>query len=129
MLSFHIMELSYIDENGNSVFTSHYLKARKTCCKSSCLHCPYGHTVKKERINFQDFTAERSQEAEEILNGHNKTFEHIKHQDHNNIKFITLKQKVIGLFVKNHIIIKELYLKERFRDQDLSRELIESYFF
>ncbi|MFZ4714628.1 MAG: DUF5522 domain-containing protein [Bacteriovoracaceae bacterium] len=123
------MDSSYLDQNGNSVFTSHYLKARKTCCKTACLHCPYGHTIKKMGIQFQDFSSDRSQEAGEILAGHNKTFENIQNQDHANIKFIILKEKVIGLFVKNHIVIKEFYLKERFRDQDISRELVESYFF
>ena len=123
------MESSYLDKNGNSIFTSHYLKARKTCCKTACLHCPYGHTIKKNGIHFQEFKIDRTEEASDILAEFNKTFADIQNQDHANIKFMTLKDHVIGLFVKNHIIIKEFYLKERFRDQDISKELVESYFF
>ena len=39
-------DLSYRDENGNTIFTSQYYRNRGSCCKSGCLHCPYGYTLK-----------------------------------------------------------------------------------
>ncbi|MEP7128301.1 MAG: DUF5522 domain-containing protein [Chitinophagales bacterium] len=32
----------YINENGLFVFTEAYHLKRGFCCKSGCLHCPYG---------------------------------------------------------------------------------------
>ncbi len=118
-----------MDEAGNAVFTSHYLKSRRHCCKSNCLHCPYGTTVKKLGIQFRDFSEDSTAEANVILSSFQKNLDDLKNYTVDNVKFIILKEKVIGLFAKNHIVIKELYLKEHFRDQDLSKELIESYFF
>ena len=31
----------YLDENGNTVFTEHYLKKRSACCGNGCKHCPF----------------------------------------------------------------------------------------
>ena len=54
------------------VFTSAYLKNRGTCCKTSCLHCPYGHTLKAEGLQFEEVTEERLEEAQLILDGGKK---------------------------------------------------------
>ena len=35
-----------INDEGNLVFTSHYLLKRGHCCQSGCLNCPYGYTEK-----------------------------------------------------------------------------------
>jgi hypothetical protein len=123
------MDSSYLDKEGNCVFTSYYLKARKTCCKTACLHCPYGFTIKKNGIQFQDFTLDRCDEANEILAEHKKMLSDIQGHDHANIKFMILKGHVMGMLIKNHIIIKEFYLKKYFQDQDIYKELVESYLF
>lgn len=31
----------YIDENGNTVFTSYYLRKQGKCCGNGCKNCPY----------------------------------------------------------------------------------------
>lgn len=31
----------YLDENGNFVFTEHYLKQFPKCCGNGCKHCPF----------------------------------------------------------------------------------------
>ena len=34
---------TYLDpDTGLSVFTEAYLRARGTCCRSTCRHCPWG---------------------------------------------------------------------------------------
>jgi hypothetical protein len=37
----------YFNENGLMVLTKDYHLKRGSCCKSGCLHCPYGFTNKK----------------------------------------------------------------------------------
>ena len=37
-----ILNVDYYIEDGNYVFTEHYLKKRGYCCESGCRHCPYG---------------------------------------------------------------------------------------
>lgn len=32
-----------INEEGNLVFTAHYLLKRGHCCQSGCTNCPYGY--------------------------------------------------------------------------------------
>ena len=42
-----IKDLDYvINEDGNLVFTAHYLKKRGHCCQSGCKNCPYGYSSK-----------------------------------------------------------------------------------
>ncbi len=31
----------YVNENGNFVLTSEYLKKRGSCCGNGCINCPY----------------------------------------------------------------------------------------
>lgn len=35
-----------INDEGNLVFTAHYLLKRGHCCQSGCLNCPYGYKDK-----------------------------------------------------------------------------------
>lgn len=37
----------YLDEQGLMVFTRQYHLRRGFCCKSGCLHCPWGYRKKK----------------------------------------------------------------------------------
>lgn len=42
-----VKDLDYvINEDGNLVFTAHYLKKRGHCCQSGCKNCPYGYSDK-----------------------------------------------------------------------------------
>ena len=38
----------YLNEEGFMVFTKEYHLKRGFCCKSGCLHCPWGY--KKEKV-------------------------------------------------------------------------------
>ncbi len=122
-------ELSYLTNEGHTVFTSYYLKKRGTCCKSACLHCPYGYTLKKLGLQFQTVEEKDFSLVETILSECGGAEMAFKSFWPENIRFILLKNQVCGLFLKNHLVIKHLYLLPHFRHQDLSKELIESYFF
>ena len=121
-------ELSYLTPEGFTVFTSHYLKNKGTCCKSACLHCPYGFTIKKHGIQFQDVTENDFVVVEEILKENGSPVEW-KTFWPENVKLVLLKERVAGLMLKNHIVVKHLFLKPHFQHQGISKELVESYFF
>lgn len=121
-------ELSYLTPEGFTVFTSHYLKNKGTCCKSACLHCPYGFTIKKHGIQFQDVTENDFAVVEEILKENESSVEW-KTFWPENVKLVLLKERVAGLMLKNHIVVKHLLLKPHFQHQGISKELVESYFF
>lgn len=122
-------ELSYVTLEGHTVFTSKFLKNRGTCCKSACLHCPYGYTLKKLGLQFRSPTEADAEVIDAIIQESGtapvdwKTFL----PDH--VRFIEIKGQVCGVFLKNNIVVKHLYLKKHFQRQDLSREMVESYFF
>jgi hypothetical protein len=122
-------ELTYQTLEGFTVFTSQYLKNRGTCCKSACIHCPFGYTVKKHGLQFAEILEEDFLQIETILNESNQVDFDWKSYWPQDIRFILLKGNICGFFVKNKIVIKSLFLKPHFQQQNLSRELIEAYFF
>lgn len=122
-------ELQYQNEEGFSVFTSQYLKNRGTCCKSACLHCPFGYTVKKLGIQFKEVEENDFSKVDEIIFKSGQVSNDWKKYWPEHIRFILLKEKTAGVFLKNNLVLKHVYLLPHFQDQDLSRELIEAYFF
>lgn len=122
-------ELTYQTPEGHTVFTSQFLKNRGTCCKSACLHCPYGFTLKKHGLQFKEVREEDFSQIEAMISETGTTNLDWKVFWPENIRLILLKEQVCGFFLKNHIVIKHLVLKPYFQHQDLSREMVESYFF
>jgi len=116
-------ELSYLTPEGYTVFTSKFLKNRGTCCKSACLHCPFGYTIKKHGIQFGEISESQFSEADSLTQMDWKTFYP------ENAKFILIKGVVAGVLLKNHIQIKHLFLKPHFEGQNISKELVEAYLF
>lgn len=127
----HFMEkeLSYLSPEGYTVFTAKFLKNRGTCCKSACLHCPYGYTLKKHGLTFHDVTDADHELVKNIIEESGTAAVDWKPFFPDNIKLIKLKDSLCGLLLKNHIVIKHLYLRPHFQNQDLSKEMVESYLF
>ena len=121
-------ELSYLNAEGFSVFTSQFFKNRGTCCKSACLHCPFGYTLKKLGLQFKEVTEEDFPLIQSILDESGQTVDW-KAFPSEHIRFILIKEHVCGFFLKNHIVLKHVVLKPRFTDQGLSKDIIESYFY
>lgn len=122
-------ELSYVTSDGYTVFTSQYLKNKGTCCRSACLHCPYGFTLKKHGLQFKEVKEEDFPQIEAMLIEAGQSGLDWKAFWPEHIRFILLKDHVCGFFLKNNIVIKHLILKPHFQEQDLSREMVEAYFF
>ena len=60
-------KLTYTNELGEDVYTSTYLLDRGTCCKTNCLHCPYGYTLKNFSIVIVPIGEENIKYANEII--------------------------------------------------------------
>lgn len=120
---------SYEDAQGNLVFTSSYLKLKGTCCKSACLHCPYGYTLKKLGLQFQDWEESRRVEAQVFLDDAGKSDFDLTPFLPDNAKFIAIKGHTCGLLVKNHIVVKGVFLGRHFQNQQLDKDIIESYYY
>lgn len=122
-------DLSYLSPEGFTVFTSQFHKNRGTCCKSACLHCPYGYTIKKLGIQFKAVEVHDEKVILDILNEAGISDLEWKTFLPENVLFIVIKDVVAGLLLKNHIVVKKMILKKQFENQDISRELVESYLF
>ena len=48
-------ERFYINENGDTVFTAEYYLKKGSCCKSNCLHCPFGTTLRNLGVKLHPF--------------------------------------------------------------------------
>lgn len=118
--------ISFYHDLSHKPMPSEFLKKRGHCCKSGCLHCPYGFTTKKYGIQFCKPDEVENSDLELLLNELKLNKEDI---DLAHTKLIILKEVVVGLMVHNHIIVQKLFILEAFQSQSLSRELIESYFF
>ena len=122
-------DLSYLSPEGFTVFTSQFHKNRGSCCKSACLHCPYGYTIKKLGIQFKSVEAQDEKIILDILEEAGISDLEWKSFLPENILFIVIKNVVAGFLLKNHIVVKKMILKKQFENQDISRELVESYLF
>lgn len=118
-------ELSYLTPEGYTVFTSDYHRKRGTCCKSNCLHCPYGYTLKKLGLQFRPVVESDAQLVESIIPSTLDWRVHLPE----NIQFILIKERIAGIMIKNHIVVKEVFFLPHFQKQGLDKDIIESYFF
>lgn len=122
-------ELTYETPEGYTVFTSQFLKNRGTCCKTACLHCPYGFTLKKHGLAFREAKDEDFPHIETMLQESGQAAVDWKPFYPENIRLILIKDVVCGFLLKNHIQIKHLFLRPHFKNQDLSKEMVEAYLF
>lgn len=123
---------SYVNENGDTVFKSSFYRKKGSCCKSSCLHCPYGHTlrtigVKIEDINennlniaksLYDSLVKKDDFTSSLLNSAFKSKEEIKF-DRENFKILTLKGFNCGLLQLKNNSYEKHFLKDFFSDQGI----------
>ena len=148
-------KLTYTNDAGEDVFTSTYLLNRGTCCKSNCLHCPYGYTLKNFSIKIVPIEEKHIKYANEIINeskpvelsdlalailaeGFGKKdkviAQHVTLENYNSYAFGQLKDNICGVInfsnrLSESILgreIKELYLKKEFQNQGLGIEHIEN---
>jgi hypothetical protein len=122
-------ELSYVTPEGFTVFTSQFLKNRGTCCKSACLHCPYGYTLKKLGIQFREAVSGDEEKIEKIIQASGSPNVEWKGFMPSNVQFIEIKGTLCGVMMKNHIVVKHVFLLPHFQNQGIDKDIVESYFF
>lgn len=93
------------------------LKKRGHCCKSACLHCPYGFTLKKHGLKF----IKTNEFDLSIISG--------KSLVGDDTYIVTLKGCPCASIRVNHIIVTEFTLFDDYMNQGLTKEVVESYFF
>ena len=142
-------KLTYTNDAGEDVFTSTYLLNRGTCCKSNCLHCPYGYTLKNFSIKIVPIEEKHIKHANEIINESkpvelsdlalailaegfgkkNKVIaQHVTLENYNSYAFGQLKGNICGVICFSNRLsesasgraVKELYLKRSFKTKDLA---------
>jgi hypothetical protein len=139
-------EMTYTDKDGNNVFTSKYLKNRGSCCKTNCLHCPYGFTLKNNPIEFKEvgeadidlvnsFIKHDEQEetsvAASLLGsafGSSKGPKKVTRATIGNYNFALLKGHICGVIKKGSFQPSELHLAKEFKDQGIDLDLIKSLY-
>lgn len=121
-------EISYTNEDGNLVFTSTYLKNRGTCCKTACLHCPYGFTTKKLGIQFRQIDPSEEEKMQQYIALSTTPIDlSLFPAEHR--QWVLLKDHICGVIFKNHIVVKHLILGKHFGSQGITKDLVESYYF
>lgn len=138
-------DLTY-EKNGHNEKTSKFLRNRGTCCKTSCLHCPYGFTLKKEGIEFIPVSDSNFSQALEIApdtSSHSATvasnllasaFGDVKPkisltaENKGDFFLLSLKGEFCGLIKKSKTQATDLFHKEHFEDQGITLDYINSIF-
>lgn len=121
-------EISYTNEEGNLVFTSTYLKNRGTCCKTACLHCPYGLTLKKLGLQFRQVEESEGEKLDQYLDRAPSPID-LANFPAEHRQWVLIKDHICGVMFKNHIVVKHLILGEYFKNQGIDKDLVESYYF
>lgn len=135
-----------IEETGEMVFTAHFLQKKAKCCKSTCLHCPYGHTLTKVDIEFRDFTGDfESLEKVLIENEYNKpvsiadqllasnlgskrkSFD-IRSISVENIKLMFLKGYFMGFVTVSDDKVDKFFLGKQFQFQKIDLPIVNEHY-
>ena len=96
--------MSYSNKDGFEVKTSMAHRQRGYCCQSSCLHCPYGFTIKKLGIQFEALSAEKLQLANEL--SHNKIELNLNTLE--DFEFFYIKGHLAGIMRKDKLFVKPI---------------------
>lgn len=131
--------LSYTDENGNLIFKSSYFKNRGSCCKSSCLHCPYGYTLNNIGIKTEPINSNNDHKSmtffKKYVQGDSVTNSLLGSAFGNKIEskwkaedflFMSLKGYFCGLIELENGEYKKHYLLPEFSDQGIDDAYIRS---
>ena len=130
------LENSYQNKDGYTVMTSSFLKKRGSCCKSSCLHCPYGFTLRKPGLKLEALPNNPEQEVIDLYNqiygsqtiANNllgSAFGKEKNADLKEFTYLSLKGTFCGLALIQNNQVHKLILKEHFNDQGITKAFIE----
>jgi hypothetical protein len=132
----------YALPDGRSVFTTEFLKNRGNCCKSSCLHCPYGFTLDSFGIKFQE-TLDRefinkvlkdNGEGQDYTSrmlqqnlGNKKAFDLSKYSD-DEIMILEMKSTLCGFVIIENNEMTQMFLEVHFKNQGITLDKVKEFF-
>jgi hypothetical protein len=133
-----------LPETGEMIFTSHFLKKRGRCCRSSCLHCPYGHTLEKINFEIRDYEPEQKLYLDKVLNeneynkplsvadsllsqnlGSKRKSIDLSEFAPSDIKMIYLKKYFVGFLTLTEGKLDQYFLGKQFQFQQIERHHVE----
>jgi hypothetical protein len=136
-------ELSYSLPDGRLIFTADYLLRKRACCKSSCLHCPYGHTLKNFGLKFRPYHATDDEKIHSILACSGFSVDYVSSllsaasgmkqkkfdisANASKIQMILLKDFICGFIVVENNVISQFYLDKHFKKQGLDLATVQAY--
>jgi len=142
-----LSDLTYTNSAGNTVYTSQFLLNRKTCCQTTCLHCPYGYTTKTHGLEFNKVEVESIETAQGIVGSlgseqksvsqslldsafgtSKKKKKVITESNMSNFLFVLIKGVVCGVLEIGKLQGLELFLMDHFKNQDLTLDSVNSYY-
>lgn len=106
----------------DSIMTADQLRAKKACCKSACLNCPYEYTVKKHGLLFKKIHFDEIIELRRYF----KRDLSVNYKDY---ELIILKEFLVGVMLADEMFVLELELHPLIDSRIISKELVESYYF
>jgi hypothetical protein len=137
-------ELTY-HKDGLDVKTANFLKNRGSCCKTSCIHCPYGFTLKKEGLELISLTDQNFPEAK-LLTPNNDTGEiniaanllasafggskpkpTLTLENKESYLLVKIKGEICALVRKSGSRITEIHYKEHFDNQGITKDVVASF--
>lgn len=101
------------------------LRARMHCCKNSCVHCPYGFTLKTFGLKFIAIT-DKYLEVANIISNNSLDLDEFTLDDY---KIVSLKGFYVAVIRVDELFVKEFYILDDFNDQGITKEVVESYYF
>lgn len=131
-------------KDGCDIKTSKFLKNRGSCCKTSCLHCPYGFTLKKEGLEIKKVDPSNFQNALEIFKlrnieetsvtsnlfgqafGKPKTKENLNETNMEKYRLVALKGENCAIIKYFNLQATELYHAQYFDEQGITLDYINS---
>ena len=128
-------KLSYINEDGNVVFTSQSLRNKKSCCKSTCLHCPYGTTLDRFGVQIKNTNEFDSDVVKSLKNElipksslgsslFSEAFGKSEDLSESDLYILTLKDIICGLCYIKDKKLQKLHLKTQFSDQGITESYL-----
>jgi len=116
--------------------SSDFLRKRGSCCKSNCLHCPFGTTLRNIGVKIIPLNDSNKSLIETLISSfapsdsisHSLLSSAFGKQPSFDIKFsnlLTLKEIPCGIaYIENNKLIKH-YLLEEFSDQGITKAYLE----
>ena len=121
--------------------TSDSLRAKGSCCKSGCLHCPYGFTLRKFGLVLKPLDESNQTKAKELFDSkYSKDLltnslldsafggsQNKKEFKQTNIRAIFLKDYFCGICEIHEDSVKEIFLLKEFSSQGITQEIVNSF--